>query len=191
MYLYGSAPYVSSRVRRSLYLLLFLLLISGLALAAPKPPKAEQVLAKAKAVAAEQHKAIFLIFGASWCVPCRQLDKFLALPEISAIFDKYFVVAHLTAMESAGGNLVNPGANELLAEFGGYPQGEISLPFFLVLDEKASPLINSRRPAKEKSNGINIGFPSNPENIAWFLSMLRRGAPSLTPDEAHMIESKF
>lgn len=97
-------------------------------------------------------------------------------------------------MESAGGNanLENPGAFDLLVKFGGFSPGrEVAFPFFLILDEKASPLINSKRPAQEKPDGVAIGFPSKPENIAWFLTTLRRGAPSLTPDEAHTIESKF
>lgn len=47
----------------------FVPLFIALALAAQTaqtPPAAEQVLAKAAAQAAEQHKAVFLIFYASW-----------------------------------------------------------------------------------------------------------------------------
>src|SRR5215469_9262114 len=107
---------VSTVIRFPARALFMFTLVSLAAVAAPKPPKADQVLSGAKAKAAEQHKAIFLIFGASWCAECHSFDRFLALPEISAIFDKYFVVIHLNTFESAGGgnaNLENAGADQL------------------------------------------------------------------------------
>jgi len=39
------------------------------------PPSAEQVLREAKAKAAAENKAVFLHFGASWCVGCKRLNK--------------------------------------------------------------------------------------------------------------------
>jgi len=41
-------------------------LVVGAVAQAPAPPSAEQVLAAARTQAASQHKAIFLIFYASW-----------------------------------------------------------------------------------------------------------------------------
>jgi hypothetical protein len=186
---------VSPVIGRSLRALFFVTLLCVPGAAAPKPPKADQVLADARAKAAEQHKAIFLIFGASWCAECHNMDRFLALPEVSAIFDKYFVVTHLDTLEAPGGgkaSLENPGANQLLAKFGGVSgSGEIGFPFMVVLDEKASPLITSNRPAKGKPDGEGIGFPAEPGEIAWFLNMLHRGAPTMTSDEALVIKSKL
>ncbi|HEY6253887.1 MAG TPA: thioredoxin family protein [Candidatus Angelobacter sp.] len=179
----------------SVVLWLFVLLWSIAAMAAPKAPKADQVMTEAKAKATAQHKAIFLIFGASWCPECHTFDRFLALPEVNAIFDKYFVVSHLDVFEAAGaGNkkLENSGGDQFLLEFGGISsKGEGGFPFFVVLDEKAAPLINSNRPAKGKAEGDGIGFPAQPQEIAWFLTMLKRGAPSLTDEEAKVIQGKL
>ncbi len=54
-------------------------------------PTADQVLAPAKAKAAAEHKAIFVHFGASWCVWCKRLDAFLERPDIRPAFERYFV----------------------------------------------------------------------------------------------------
>lgn len=190
-----SAVFRTSAARFSVCTTFLLALLSIASLAATKPPKADQVVSGAKAKAAEQHKAIFLIFGASWCAECHSFDHYLALPEISTIFDKYFVVIHLDVFESAGGgnaSLENAGADQLLVKFGGISaNGEGGFPFFVVLDEKASPLITSNRPTKNKPAGDGIGFPTAPDEIAWFLTMLKRGAPSLTADEAHTVESRL
>jgi uncharacterized protein with NAD-binding domain and iron-sulfur cluster len=33
-----------------------------------------------------------------------------------------------------------------------------------------------------------IGYPTEPEEIDWFMTMLKKGAPSLTRDDAQVIE---
>ena len=58
-------------------------------------PTADQILAPAKEEAAAEHKAIFVHFGASWCVWCRRLDAFLERPDIKRVFEKYFVPVKL------------------------------------------------------------------------------------------------
>lgn len=194
-YFHRSVASTASLARRSFRVLSFVALLSVLTHAAPKPPQADQVLADAKSKAAQQHKTIFLVFGASWCPECHALDRFLALPEISAIFDKYFVVIHLNTLEAAGGgkaNLENPGANQLLIKFGGVSSsGEIGFPYMVVLDENASLLVSSNRPAKGKPDGEGIGFPTEADEIAWFLNMLHRGAPAMTVDEALVVKHKL
>ena len=179
------------KIIRSVFIVL---LISSLALAAAKAPNAETVLSEAKAKAAAQHKSIFLIFGATWCPDCHTVDHFLSLPEVHAIFDKYFVVTQLSVAEQYGNHpeLENPGAIELLGKLGGIlPSGDVSVPFFVVLDQNGSPLINSNRPVKDKPEGDSIGFPTRQEQIAWMMTMIKKGAPTLTEDEARVLESKI
>src|SRR5262249_7571207 len=167
-------------MRKLLLWVAFLVLTAVTASAAAKPLKADKVLAEAKTKASEQHKAIFLIFGASWCDACHVLDSFLDRPEIRIIFDKYFVVTRLTVFEQIAGkpDLDNPGADQFMLKLGGIASnGEVGLPFFVVMDQKGSALITSVRPVKGKPTGI--GFPQQPDEIAWFLDMLKHGAPSL------------
>jgi len=155
---------------------------------AARRPNADQVLAAAKSTAAEQHKNIFLVFGASWCPPCRDMEAFMEDRKIRPILEKYFVIASLSVLEERGKHpeLDSPGAEKLLKEFGGESDG---IPFIVFLDEKGQPLIDSNRPSKGKQKGENIGYPAAPEEIDWFMQMLRKTLPSLTESDARAIEA--
>jgi Thioredoxin-like len=174
-------------------LLATLLLLSlGLSAAAQKNPKADDLLKTAKAKALDDHKSIFLEFDASWCDACHQLDAFLNLPEVAAIFDKYFVVVTLTFGEGAAGHpdWDTPGADSQIEKYGGITSsGDTTLPFVAILDAKARLLANSNRPVKNPAAKSSIGFPTEPDDIKAFLSMLIKGAPDLTEDEAHKLQA--
>jgi len=158
--------------------------------AAQKPPKADDVVKEAKLKAVDKNKVIYLIFGASWCEACHQLDAFLAAPEVAAIFEKYFIVAKVNVGEGAAGhpNWDNPGSDSLMMKYGGVSSnGEAGLPFIAILDQKAKLIANSNKPGKSKARGESTGFPTEPEEINWFLSMLKKAAPVITEDESSTI----
>jgi thiol-disulfide isomerase/thioredoxin len=149
-------------------------------LAHAEAPTADQVLSSVEAKAAAEHKAIFLHFGASWCVWCKRLDAFLDRPDIKPVFDKYFVPVKLVVQEHDEKKaLENPGADALLKQFGG-PSG---LPYSAFLDAKGALIVNS------KLNGQNIGYPGQPEEIDWFIQMMRKAAPNLSQDDLKTIET--
>jgi len=163
-------------------------LLTAPALAAQTPRSAEHVLSDAKARAAEQRKNIFLIFGASWCAPCRMLEKFLYARETRPILDKYFVIAELSILEELGKKpeLNSPGAAELAADLGGKSSG---VPFIVFLNERGQPIVSSNRPGEDAPGGGNVGYPVTPQEIEWFMSMLKKSVPSFTETEARVIES--
>ena len=167
-----------------------LLLATASSLAAQDPPSAERVLADAKAQAAQQHKNIFLIFGASWCEPCKQFEAFLGAPEIHSILEKHFVIARVSIGEEYADKpgLNSPGGGKLLVELGGATGEEGGIPFIVLLDAKRKVIVDSNRPVKGKADVEGIGYPAQPEEIDWFMTMLKRGAPSLTKDEARVVE---
>jgi len=101
--------------------------------------------------------------------------------------DGYFVIARLTVAEELGGNpqLNSPGAEKLILKLGGVLG---SVPFVAFLDPNGELIINSCRPVKNKADGGNIGYPDEPGEIDWFLSMLKKGAPALTLEDARVIE---
>jgi thioredoxin-related protein len=175
--------------------LLWTLLMSSVGLAADTPLSAQRVLAEAEAQAAAQHKNVFLIFGASWCGWCRKLDAFNEIPSVKAILEKNFVTVHLDVGERGDKvSLENPGAEELERRLGGEKN---SLPFFAFLDPAGHLLVNSYRPVPGDSIrwlprvNSNIGFPGTPEEIDWFIAMLRKSARSFTPDDARVVENQL
>jgi thiol-disulfide isomerase/thioredoxin len=163
----------------------FALLTSMPATAAPRA-SAGQVLAAAKAQAASEHKVVFLIFGASWCGPCHALDAFLAAAEIRPILEKHFVFANVNIQEQLGKHpeLNTPGAEKLAGEFGGTE----GVPFIVFLNSGGAPIVTSNRPVPG-GTAENIGYPDAPEEIDWFMVMLKKSVPELTPGDAHTIET--
>ncbi|MCX6928260.1 MAG: thioredoxin, partial [Verrucomicrobia bacterium] len=73
----------------------------------------------------------------------------------------------------------NPGADALLKDFGG-PAG---LPYSAFLDAKGALIINSKR------EGQNIGYPAQPEEIDWFIQMMKKAAPSMSQGDLKTIET--
>ena len=82
-------------------------------------------------------------------------------------------------LENAGGELV-------LAGLKGEGQG---IPFHAFVDPNGKVLANSRRPTPESKDGSNIGHPMAPEEIAWFMEMLKKGAPKMTDAERTALET--
>ena len=143
-------------------------------------PTADQVLSLAEAKAATEHKAIFLHFGASWCGWCKRLDAFLDRPDIKPVFEKYFVPVKLVVQENEKNKaLENAGAADLLKQLGG-PSG---LPYSAFLDARGALIVNS------KLNGENIGYPSQSEEVDYFVQMMRKAAPKMSQDDLKTIET--
>ena len=180
-------------MRKTFHSVVILLLLCASPLTANnKTPKADEILKATQSKAADQNKPIFLVFGASWCDACHQLDTFLAYPEIAAIFDRYFIVTTLTFGEGAAGHRDwdTPGADSLMEKYGGiFSDGSADLPFVAILDAKAKLIVNSHQPGRARvPGGPGTGFPTAPDQIKWFVAMLRKSIPAITPEETTKIQ---
>lgn len=83
--------------------------------------------------------------------------------------------------------LNNPKSDTLVRKFGDADVG--GLPFIVLLDPKGGLIVNSNRPSKRKGTGENIGYPSTPEEIDWFMVMIKKAAPALTENDAAIVEA--
>ena len=96
------------------------------------------------------------------------------------------MLVHLVVLEGeAKKNLENPGGDKVLAKLGGEKAG---LPFFAFADAKGDLIVNAKRTTAGNVEGTNIGHPFAPEEVEWFMTMLKKAAPKMEPPERKIIE---
>jgi thiol-disulfide isomerase/thioredoxin len=147
----------------------------------PVQPSADQVLTQAEATAKAEHKKILLVFSASWCGPCQKLEKFLDDPVVHSVMEKSFVTAHMDVMENPKDQLhaSNPGGELEMAKLGGGDQG---VPYYAMLDDSGEWIADSKMPAGD-GPPENLGYPSGPDQIDWFLHMVKKAAPDMAAED--------
>jgi len=96
------------------------------------------------------------------------------------------VIARLDVQEHGDkASLDTPGGSALAAQLGAKGTG---LPFFVFLNERGELIANSCRPVPGEPGGVNIGHPWQPEEVDYFMVMLRKAVPELSPSDAQLIE---
>lgn len=142
-------------------------------------PSASEILRHAESQARAEHKNIMLEFGASWCINCKLYDRMLDDPAMHAILSRHFVFIAMDTGERPDDphHADTPGAVAFEDSIGGKNAG---WPFLVVLNADGKPIVNSYRPDPKSKAGDNIGYPVLPQEVDWFIVMLRRGAPSIS-----------
>jgi thiol:disulfide interchange protein len=138
--------------------------------------KADEVVAAGLAEAAKDGKLVFLHFGAPWCGWCHKMEAWMAKPEVAAILAKAFVDVKVDTDRMTGGQAL------LEKHAGGKATG---IPWFEFLGTDGKPRANSTA-----ADG-NIGFPSKPDEIAWFVDMLRSSGAKLGADDISALEKSL
>lgn len=134
---------------------------------------AHALLASAERRAAASGRQVLVDFHASWCGGCTLLDAFFADPKIAPILKKHFVIQEIDVWEKGDKKKKweNPGGVDLYKKYGSQKDG---VPYVVVLDKAGKVLGSSIH------NCDNMGMPSEPNDVAFFLKTLKSAAPSLT-----------
>ena len=138
--------------------------------------KADDLLAAGVAKAKAEGKLVFLHFGAPWCGWCRKLEAWMARPEVHAILDKAFVDVKIDTERMTGGQAM------LTAHSAGKNGG---IPWFEFVDGAGKALVNSNGPKG------NTGYPSAPEEIAWFMQMIHTAGAKLGAEDLAALEASL
>ncbi len=147
---------------------------------AQETPSAQAVVKEATTQASVKNKQVFLVFHASWCGWCHMMDSLLTKTPLAKTFNKHFVLAHITIMEQKPERRKdeNPGGMDLFAQYGG--SSNAGIPYWVVLDKDGKCLANSRMKGATEdltgNNGDNTGCPGEPQEVAYFTTVLKQAA---------------
>ena len=166
-------------------------LFFSVTIGAQSPESAETILKNACSLAAKENKNVFIIFHASWCGWCHKMDSSMNDKICKKFFDDNYIVRHLVVQESKNKkNLENPGAMDLLVKLNGGDQG---IPFWLVFDKNGKLVADSQiRTGGEglDKKGRNSGCPAAPEEVEYFLTVLKKTS-RITDPELAIIKKRF
>lgn len=137
---------------------------------------AEERVAAAVARAGKEGKGVFVSVGAEWCGWCTKLDELLANDVIAPLFQKHFVLLKLDQDKVEGTQAFRAG-NALDRSKG--------IPWYATLDGAGKLVATS----DAKVDG-NTGYPGRPEEIGWFISVLKRSAPDMDAADLAKIEAE-
>lgn len=152
-------------------------------------PSATEILQQAESQARVQHKNIMLDFGASWCINCKLYNRMIDDPSIGTILRRHFVFITMNTGERPNDrhHANTPGGVAFESSVGGKGAG---WPFLVILNASGQPLTDSNRPdSKSRSGKSNIGYPAAPEEVDWFITMLRRTTPTLSQRDLDSIHA--
>ena len=176
---------------KSLIVMLFVL-ISFNSFAQTTPDAADVVLKTAYTKAKTEHKAVLLMFHASWCGWCKKMEASINDSACQKFFDDNYVIVYLDVLERAGKtNLENPGGLDMMVTLKGDPKGGI--PYWVVMDTDGKTVGTSYAPPADGSAPTakdNVGCPAEASEVAYFASLLKASS-KLTDDQLAIIKARF
>lgn len=177
-------------MKKSIYLITLLVLAFGYT-NAQSQASAETILKKACQTAARENKNVFIIFHASWCGWCHQMDSIMQSKDCKSLFTDNYVIRHIDVKELPEKKaLENPGGEEMMKKYHGDQQG---IPYWFIADKNGKILADSRiKPENAAPAGTypNAGCPAEPQEVAYFVRVLK-ATSSLNDGQLAVIQQNF
>lgn len=136
---------------------------------------AESRVAAAVKEAEKDGKAVFVHIGAEWCGWCKRLDALLENDTVGPIMRAHFVVVKLDQDTVADAKAFRAGQGSTL---------DGGIPWYAALDASGKLVATSDAPSG------NTGYPARPEEIDWFLSVIKRAVPTMDASELGRLEAE-
>lgn len=164
------------------------LLLISVCTSQAQPSTATEIMNDAKKEAAASGKNIFIIFHASWCGWCHKMDTAMNEPKMKPLFDKNYVIKHLTVLENGDKKVLeNPGADAMLEQYHGKEGG---IPFWLIFDKNGKLLADSREVKADGTVGENVGCPASEAEVNHFANVLKKTS-KLTDLQIAVVKERF
>jgi len=171
--------------------ILFVSFFIQISIAQETTQSVDSIMKNAQQQAKTENKNIFVLFTASWCTWCKQMDTKMKDSSINKYFTDNYVIEKLVVLErKSKKHLENPGAEELLNKYGGEKQG---IPYYLIFDSDGNLLADSKMVKDKeilKGEGSNIGCPGTVYEIDAFTYKLKETS-NLSDIELIAIAEKF
>lgn len=140
-------------------------------------PTGEELLRDAQTKASSDKRCIFLCFGQWGDEWSAKFKAWLAQPEVAPILAKHSVVVHIDLLRHGDGLA-------LMDRMGG--KRVMTLPWWAIVGADGKPIATS-----ESAQMPNIGFPTDDQEIAAFLDLLKRGSPGMTDADCKTIRDSL
>lgn len=140
------------------------------------PLHAPALFTAAKAAAAASNRQIFLHFGAPWCGWCHKLEDWMATPEVAPILAREFVDLKID----------NDRMKDASSIYDEYCKKKGGIPWFVFLTAEGKVVATSDRDGTD-----NVGFPAQPEEIAWFVEMLKKSRRHLSDADIEALKKSL
>lgn len=137
---------------------------------------AEVLVAAAVTQAALEGKSVFVTVVTDWCDWCGTLDALLANETVGPILGTHFVMLRLDQEKVKGAGAFRA-AHALDRSQG--------LPWYAALDTAGKVVATS-----DVTVDGNTGYPARPEEIDWFVQVLKRAAPAMDAESLARVEAE-
>lgn len=123
-----------------------------------------------------ENKKVFLLFSFQACAWCRIFEKYHRDSAVNNILSKYIIIKMVDVNKTRGGS-------DLYKTY-----GKVGFPSWAIIDSTKKVIIDS---GNLNDGSGNIGFPKNGRDIEYYISAIKKAAPSISRPECVVLAKKL